>query len=266
MASQHEDRFAFGKNWASFLGTVDEQRIESARLDLARLVGNSLEGLTFLDIGSGSGLHSLAAFRLGARQIVSFDYDADSVACTRLLWEREGRPAQWTVCQGSALDDAFLDGLAHFDVVYSWGVLHHTGSMWEAVDKSTRRCKPGGRLVIGLYHKKAVLTPAITVVKRAYVRGGPVRRGALLGGYAAMTVAYQVARRQFQWRDLFRPRQRRGMNWWHDIVDWVGGYPFEAATPEEVRAFVEPRGFQLRQADTHTSFAAVDTFVFERAA
>lgn len=259
-------RFAFGKNWANYSKSIDEPRIAAACRDLAHLVGADLHGRTFLDIGSGSGIHSLAALRMGAAQVFSFDYDQDSVACTRQLWQREGEPAHWTVVQGSALDEAFLGALAQFDVVYSWGVLHHTGAMWPAVELATRRCKPSGLLVIGLYFKKALLTPVMTQVKRAYAKGGRVQRGALLGSYAAMTLAYQAARGQLSVRAIRNYADNRGMNWWHDMVDWVGGYPFEAATPEEVRNFLQPLGFELLHADSATSFAAVNTFVFRRRA
>ncbi len=262
-SSTDDVRFGFGRNWRAYLRSIDETKLQAAEDELRHLVGGDLAGKSFLDIGSGSGIHSLAAHRLGAKSIVSFDYDADSVACTREMHARVGAPANWQVFQGSVLDPEFLSGLGVFDVVYSWGVLHHTGAMWRAVELAMDRCAGTGSLfVIGLYHKKAYLTPAIKRVKRAYSAGGPARRGALLGGYIAATLAYAAARGQL--RQVVQNSPRRGMNAWHDLVDWVGGYPFEAATPAEVVAFVEPRGFQSVRSETFTSFAAVNTFVFSR--
>jgi 2-polyprenyl-6-hydroxyphenyl methylase/3-demethylubiquinone-9 3-methyltransferase len=76
-------RFRFGKNWSSFLKTINEERIIEAENSLKKMLGiNDLKDKDFLDIGSDSGLFSLAAMRLGARRVYSFDYDPDSVACT----------------------------------------------------------------------------------------------------------------------------------------------------------------------------------------
>ena len=262
-SSTDEVRFGFGRNWQAYLRSIDETKLQAAEDELRQQLGGDLHGKSFLDIGSGSGIHSLAAQRLGAKAIVSFDYDADSVACTREMHQRAGAPTNWKVLQGSVLEPEFLQGLGVFDVVYSWGVLHHTGAMWQAVELAMARCAgPGSLFVIGLYHKKAYVTPAVKQVKRAYSAGGPLRRGALLGGYVAVTLAYSAARGQL--KQLVQNSPRRGMNVWHDLVDWVGGYPFEAATPAEVVAFVEPRGFKLLRSETFTSFAAVNTFVFSR--
>ena len=82
------NRFAFGKNWQRFIGDIDERRISAAEDGLRTILKNTnLKGRTFLDVGSGSGLTSLVASRLGAR-VHSFDYDADSVACAQEMKRR----------------------------------------------------------------------------------------------------------------------------------------------------------------------------------
>src|SRR6202008_1199298 len=114
------ERFAFGRNWASFLSVLDENRIRVAEQSLQGMLAmRDLQGLRFLDIGSGSGLFSLVARKLGAR-VHSFDFDPDSVACTRSLHDRYlPGDEDWTVEHGSILDRAYTDRLGTFDIVYS---------------------------------------------------------------------------------------------------------------------------------------------------
>lgn len=135
------ERFEFGKNWQSFLNTLDDERIAIAEASLRERLGD-ISGKTFLDVGSGSGLSSLAARRLGAK-VRSFDYDPHSVACTEELRRRYfPDDADWTVSAGSILDDDFVASLGRYDIVYAWGVLHHTGAMWRALENV-------GKLVAG---------------------------------------------------------------------------------------------------------------------
>src|SRR6266496_6740116 len=117
------ERFAFGKNWKSFLTNLDETRIAEAERSLREMLQlDDLLGKSFLDVGSGSGIFSLAARRLGAR-VHSFDYDPESVACTAELKRRYfSNDSNWTIEEGSVLDEEYMLSLGQFDVVYSWGV------------------------------------------------------------------------------------------------------------------------------------------------
>ena len=128
------ERFEFGENWRSFLSTLNDERIEVAKESLIEMLQvDNLSGKRFLDVGSGSGLFSLAARELGA-EVVSFDFDPTAVACTQELRERYfPDDPNWAIQRGSVLDQRFLGSLGEFDVVYSWGVLHHTGEMWAAL-------------------------------------------------------------------------------------------------------------------------------------
>src|SRR5690606_32453090 len=128
----------------------------------------SLAGQRFLDVGSGSGLLSLAAQRLGAN-VHSFDYDPQSVACTREMKRRFAPDADdWTIEEGSALDAEYLAGLPPADVVYSWGVLHHTGEMWRAIDLVSQRVAPGGRFWLAIYNDQGRTSADWIRVKRCY--------------------------------------------------------------------------------------------------
>ena len=170
-------RFAFGANWKSFVKLVDEPRIEAARRSLTEALGVSdLSGRTFLDIGCGSGLFSLAAHQLGA-QVHSFDFDLDSVSATKELRLQHASHSGWVVEQGSILDEQFVAKLGCFDIVYSWGVLHHTGSLWRAVDVAARLVRPRGLLFISVYNDQGSASRMWRRVKQRYNASGPVTGG-----------------------------------------------------------------------------------------
>ena len=265
------DRFAFGKNWQRFLLMIDEERIRRAEHSLATFLREpSLEGRTFLDIGSGSGLFSLAARRLGAR-VHSFDFDADSVACALELRRRYfPGDAAWSIEQGSVLDAAYLDSLGTFDIVYSWGVLHHTGQMWPAIDAACRRVAPHGKLFIAIYNDLGTRTRRWLSIKRTYNRLPPAAQPI----FTALTMApleFKVAARTVladgpgAYLRLWKAYNDRGMNRWRDMVDWVGGYPYEFATPEEIFEFCRDRGFRLLKLHCGGVGLGCNEFVFERA-
>lgn len=245
------ERFQFGANWTRFLRVLDDDRIRTAETSLRTMLGlERLDGLSFLDIGSGSGLFSLAARRLGAT-VRSFDYDPQSVACTAEL-RRRYFPGDdgWTVGEGSALDPAFMESLGTYDIVYSWGVLHHTGRMWEALDQAQRRVAPGGLLFIAIYNDMGRESERWAAIKRAYCR----MPAALRPGFAvAAMLPYEVkdmgravlsGRPQAYVHSWTRYAGNRGMSRWRDIVDWVGGYPYEYASTEALADFHRARGFE----------------------
>jgi 2-polyprenyl-6-hydroxyphenyl methylase/3-demethylubiquinone-9 3-methyltransferase len=247
-----ENRFAFGKNWASFLEQLDDDRIAEAERSLREWLGVSdLQGKTFIDVGSGSGLFSLAARRLGAR-VSSFDYDPDSVACTAELRRRyfPDDPEWILLGQASALDEAFMASLGQFDVVYSWGVLHHTGDMWRGLDQVDRLVRPGGLLYLMIYEDRGLWSVAWREIKRTY-NTGPVGRAVVTG----VAIPYYISRGLLE--DLIRlrdPRVRyqeykrqRGMSKWHDWIDWIGGYPYEFARPDQLASFYRGRGYEVER-------------------
>ena len=258
--SEDGNRFAFGENWARFLGSIDEQAITEAEVNLKEMLETqSLAGLSFLDVGSGSGLSSLVACRLGAAP-VSFDMDAQSVASTQVLRARFPEYADtWTIEHGSALDREYLNGLGQFDIVYSWGVLHHSGSMWEAMDNLCLPVKEGGRLWVALYNDQGWISEYWLRVKRSYNQNLflrtlmiAVHSPYLLG----LRILVRLARGQI--------RLERGMSLWHDMLDWLGGYPFETATPDAVVAFYENRDFRLVKIKTCGRRHGCNDYVFEK--
>jgi 2-polyprenyl-6-hydroxyphenyl methylase/3-demethylubiquinone-9 3-methyltransferase len=261
------ERFAFGQNWRKFLGELDDRRIAVAERSLKEMLDmDNLRDLRFLDIGSGSGLFSLAARRLGA-SVHSFDYDPQSVACTAEIKRRYfPDDSEWIIEEGSVLDEEYMASLGQFDTVYAWGVLHHTGSMWQALENASSVAAPGGRLFIAIYNDEGRASQYWKTIKRMYNRLPRSLRFLLLWPVLVRLFGPRICRdllsgRPFaSWQDYC---QGRGMSPWRDVVDWVGGYPFEVATPGAIFEFCHKKNFKLVKLQTTYGFGC-NEFVFVR--
>lgn len=258
--------FSFGKNWKTYLATVTEEKIAEAQKSLRELLGlEDLHDKSFLDVGCGSGLFSLAAWRLGA-EVVSVDVDKDSVGCANILRKNKKR---WALQQGSILDRAFVKKIGKHDVVYSWGVLHHTGNMHAAFDNAAVLVKENGLLCIAIYNKNTNYifegtsrlwqslkkyynhTPKFIKKIMFYFYTSYLWLGLLVHG--KNPVAYVRNYKSF-----------RGMDFYADVRDWLGGYPYEYATTDEVANYFTKKGFVLVRQTTARSLGC-NEFVFRRA-
>lgn len=259
--------FEFGANWSRFLGSLTEGQIELAQKSVSKMLErDALGGATFLDVGCGSGLFSLAARRLGAT-VRSFDYDSKSVACASELRRRfYASDHAWVVERGSILDPAYVASLGQFDFVYSWGVLHHTGRMWEAIANATTLVAPGGKLCLAIYNDQGKASVRWRRVKRIYNAAPRPLRALILGLCAIQLRGPTLVRNVLKCRPprMWLGGTERGMRIWTDMVDWVGGYPFEYAKPEEIFTFVRDRGFTLRQLKTCAGGIGCCEYVFDR--
>lgn len=227
-----------------------------------------LLGKTFLDIGSGSGLFSLAAHQMGAR-VVSLDYDSQSVACTRQLQQQFGDDT-WQVHQGSVLDEPWLKSLGDFDVVYSWGVLHHTGKMTRAIAAAQQRVGPGGIFAIAIYNDQGNASRRWLAIKKLYNHLPKFLRPfwvvAVAGWYEAKFALSRLSRGKnpLPFRDWREKKLDRGMSAWHDWVDWIGGLPFEVARPDEIKSLLTEAGFELINLKTVGNGWGCNEYVFRR--
>lgn len=266
-----ERRFAFGENWKSFLTTLSEDRIDVATESLVEMVGaDSLAGNRFLDLGCGSGLFSLAAHRLGA-SVESIDFDVHSVACTQELKNRFGESApDWQIRKGSALDEAMMQSLDPADVVYSWGVLHHTGNMSKAIKLASQCTKTDGLFCIAIYNDQGIASRRWLAIKRIYNRLPryirPLWVILIAGIYECKFALARLStfRNPLPFADWRAKKRDRGMSAWHDWVDWIGGLPFEVASPQQIEAMLNEDGFTLERSKLIGKGWGCNEFVFRR--
>lgn len=262
------ERFGFGANWTDFLEHLNDERIQEAETLLKQMLDvESLNGISFLDIGSGSGLFSLVARRLGAR-VHSFDYDPQSVACAEVLKARFfPDDNKWTIEEGSVLDVGYIRSLGKFDIVYSWGVLHHTGEMWKALENAYAPVAEEGKLFIAIYNDQGWVSQWWRMVKRFYC-SGKMGRAVVIPVYFSYWFFGGVIKDLLMFKNPMNRYteywRQRGMSRTHDWIDWLGGYPFEVAKPEEIFDFYRDRGFVLQRLNTCAGGLGCNEFVFRR--
>jgi 2-polyprenyl-3-methyl-5-hydroxy-6-metoxy-1,4-benzoquinol methylase len=245
-----DGRFRFGENWQSFVGTVTEETVAEAERGLLRLFPDGeIRGSRFFDIGCGSGLSSLAACRLGAAQVDAIDIDPQSVAATTALLGKFHPQGGWSVRQQSAFD-LTPGARGGYDIVYSWGVLHHTGAMWRAIDAAAAMVAPAGQLAMALY-RRTPLCPLWRVEKRFYASAGPTGQAAVRKVYKTIYRVALIATGRNPASYITGYKSARGMDWHHDVHDWLGGYPYESTDPTHVAAHLAALGFACRRIFAH---------------
>ncbi len=234
-----ETRYDFGDNWHDFINDLQQSQIDSAKNDLKSLIGD-ISGKSFLDIGSGSGLHSLAALSLGAKWVTAIDYDPMSVKSTRALLSHHAANLPWEANHDDILKSSIT---TKYDIVYSWGVLHHTGDMWRAIENAAAKCKKGGILALALYNK----TPFCALwkhEKRLYSKYRFIRPlFNILFSTALLLRTALTGTNPFRYISEYN--SNRGMSFMTDIRDWLGGYPYESVSDTELVNKLQGMGFQL---------------------
>ena len=253
-AAQHSHeaiRFSFGANWRKYVDTLKQDSVEQAIRSLQEsFAGNEISGHSFLDIGSGSGLFSLSAYLLGANPVLSVDIDPNSIECTTDLRTRASSEAsgrEWMIRSGSILDDDFTRRIPRATRVFSWGVLHHTGAMWKAIENTLDLTQPGGLCCIALYNRPA--HPRMMLwLKRLYNRVPSHLKPAMRLGYGSALALGSLIRGHNPIEYIRKyPDRYRGMSFWRDVEDWLGGLPYEFADADAVSSFVQSHGYVLER-------------------
>lgn len=242
--------FSFGKNWEQFLKKLNKERVEEAERSLITFLGGkeNIIDKTFIDIGCGSGLFSLAAYRLGAKKVVSVDIDDFSLSCVTFLHKQENHPGNWAITKGSALDGKFFKSLDTFDIVYSWGVLHHTGDMYLALKNSSTLIHTNGSMYIALYNDSRALVEGTSnlwlKIKKFYNKSPWTIKKTLEILYTSYYVSGLLVNGKNPITYLKNYQSLRGMNFMTDIRDWLGGYPYEYASTETIISYCKSLGLK----------------------
>ena len=261
-----EKRFEFGKNWKNLNKKLDDKKIENSKKSLLSFLElKNLEGKSFLDAGCGSGISSLVARKSGAN-VFSFDFDKYSIETTLDLKNNfYPQDEKWSISQGSVLDNNFLKKLGKFDIVYSWGVLHHTVDMTKALNIG-KNLKNKGILFISIYNDQGIKSSLWKFIKKTYVKLNFLRPVFILFGYIYFgpSQILKLILNFLGFNFQKKHKKKRGMSFHHDIIDWMGGYPFEVATPEVIIDFYIKKEYNLKKLKTCQGRLGCNEFIFQK--
>ncbi len=226
--------FTFGRNWLDYVRSrVTADVVQSHVHDLSKIyksIGLDIAGKSVIDVGCGSGLSSLSFALMNPKKLLSIDIDHDSVGATAIC--RSMLPthhkSDWNIEQKSVFELNHDDGV--FDLVYSWGVLHHTGDVWSAVKRCQSILAPGGYLHLALYRSGDRYTEHIRQKTSFMVMSRDEKVRVLYDYLNALFISKGASVFDFD---------ERGMNRFHDALDWFGGFPYEVVDPEVLGQYLQ---------------------------
>lgn len=241
-----ENHFDFGKNWREYSQKINEDRLRIAELSLTKFFHKEgIKGKTFIDIGCGSGLFSIAALRQGCKNLLAIDIDPICVSITKNNIKKYWNEPNWH-CKVKSVFDLDKNEIGEFDLVYSWGVLHHTGSMLEAIESASQLIDKEGKMLLGLY-QKTILCPFWVLEKKIYHRSSSSTQKMIRELFYKLFSFLSL----FQYRHInkiiHKHKQKRGMDYFCDLHDWLGGYPYESISPKSFNDFISTIGLKIQK-------------------
>lgn len=229
--------FSFGQNWLEYnQNWLTEEKLNQAKEHFDKLCGGiDFTNKKFLDVGFGQGLTLFLASQKQA-QCQGIDIDPKNITAFEVAKKKLGSveknlaPIQVQVA--SILDAQFVtQNHEAFDIVYAWGSLHHTGQMYPALKNCLSLLKPGGYFVCAIYNRHWS-SGTWHWIKKNYNRSPHWLKKLAIG---LLIPPIFLAK----WLVTFKNplKMKRGMSFYYDVIDWVGGYPYEYASAEEMFAF-----------------------------
>lgn len=239
-------QFNFGENWENFSkNQLSSTKIQEAKKDFVKFFQNeSIKNQTFIDIGFGQGMSLLIANTLGA---ITVGNDINPLSEKVLEFNKsyfsDIKEISIPIIIGSILKESTLNAIRQineqYDIVHSWGVLHHTGEMWEAINNSSELVNKNGKFIIAIYNKHWS-SPLWHTIKKTYNYSPKFIKKLIISIFYFIIL---IAKFSVTFKNPFK--KERGMSFYYDVIDWVGGYPYEYANKEEIQTYIENLGFQL---------------------
>lgn len=127
-------------------------------------------GQEVLEIGVGMGADHLRWAQQDPKRLIGVDLTPRAIAFTASRFREHGLQSELLIANAELLP--FPDN--SFDIVYSWGVLHHTPRTEKAIGEVHRVLRPGGQARIMIYHRPSVV--GILLWARYALLGGHPRR------------------------------------------------------------------------------------------
>lgn len=264
-------QFDFGENWAEFSkNALTSEQVEGAKASFRDLIadtGIELNQNSFVDIGFGQGLSLLTATEMGAKT-VGCDINPK---CGQVLKanqrffptvEIESLP----LVIGSILKSETVAKLmknrplpsSKYHIVHSWGVLHHTGEMWKAIDHASNLVEDNGFFILAIYNRHWSSKAWLGI--KAFYNAVPSFLQKIMN-YLFFPIIFLA---KFAVTGRNPMKKERGMNFFYDIVDWVGGYPYEYASRKEIDDYLKPKGFECVKFIEPSAPTGCNQFVFRK--
>ncbi len=231
-------KFSFGLNWIDYVKTkLNDTIVENHTSNISMYYKDyDLSSMSVLDIGCGSGLSSLSFNLLGCKNIHSIDVDKNSVSACELTKEKYSNYVKnnWTIENKSILDEEFVKSSPKYDIVYSWGVLHHTGNMWKAIKNATSLVKENGIIHLALYVNGERYTEDLKTKMFYNLSEDDIKKKMIFDWLNYYYISRGV--------DIFSTNDR-GMNKYNDCIDWLGGIPYEVCDPDILDSYLNQNSF-----------------------